>query len=273
MYFMVRSTPWINGVYGRPTLSADLRTATFTVAVTAPSTVGTYQMYAYGRDNPFGRTCTGDSYNFAASSVFTLVVGDAIETTTTSTLPPEVSTTSTSTTMVVMPAITTTTSPATTTTEVAVSSTTSSTPPPTSNSAPVVQLDVTTDLVLPENTSDFVLSRDSLLAIAENLQITTGVIRIKTSDGVWRSQNIQDLSDFVLLLGNNSSSIEIEFLETGSSTPVAYSVPITNNSGLAIWPTQVAIFISGLAAMWFFIFIVKRRRRKDELPPPLPPSI
>jgi hypothetical protein len=136
-----------------------------------------------------------------------------------------------------------------------------------------VQLDVTTDLVLPENTTDFVLSRDSLLAIAENLQITTGVIRIKTSDGVWRSQNIQDLSDFVLLLGNNSSSIEIEFLETGSSTPVAYSVPITNNSGLAIWPTQVAIFVSGLAAMWFFIFIVKRRRRDEKLPPPLPPSI
>jgi hypothetical protein len=264
MYFMVRSTPWINGVYGRPTLSADLRTATFTVAVTAPSTVGTYQMYAYGRDNPFGRTCTGDSFNFAASSVFTLVVGDAIETTTTSTLPPEVSTTSTSTTMVVMPAITTTTSPATTTTtEVAVSSTTSSNPPPTSNPAPVVQLDVTTDLVLPENTTDFVLSRDSLLAIAENLQITNGVIRIKTSDGVWRSQNIQDLSDFVMLLGNNSSSIEIEVLEEGSSTPVAYSVPISSKSGSALWPTQVLIFAAGLGTLWFFIFAIKRRRKSE----------
>jgi hypothetical protein len=273
MYYLVNSPQRINGVYGRPTLSIDRRTATFTVTVTAPSTVGTYQMYAYGRDNPFGRTCTGDSFNFAASSVFTLAVGESLETTTTSTLSPEASTTSTSIALVAMPAITTTTSSATTTTEVAVSSTTSSTPPPTSNSAPVVQLDVTTDLVLPENTTDFVLSRDSLLAIAENLQITTGVIRIKTSDGVWRSQNIQDLSDFVLLLGNNSSSIEIEFLETGSSTPVAYSVPITNNSGLAIWPTQVAIFVSGLAAMWLFVVIVKRRRRKEQLPPPLPPSI
>jgi hypothetical protein len=177
-----------------------------------------------------------------------------------------------------MPTITTSTSTTTTTSSTTSTSISTSTSiavdlPPTSNSAPVVQLDVTTDLVLPEGTTDFVLSRDSLLAIAENLQITTGVIRIKTSDGVWRSQNIQDLSDFVLLLGNNSSSIEIEFLETGSSTPVAYSVAITNNSGLAIWPTQVAIFVSGLAAMWFFIFIVKRRRRKDELPPPLPPSI
>ena len=136
-----------------------------------------------------------------------------------------------------------------------------------------MQLDVTTDLVLPENTTDFVLSRDSLLAIAENLQITNGVIRIKTSDGVWRSQNIQDLSDFVMLLGNNSSSIEIEVLEEGSSTPVAYSVPIANSSGLAIWPTQIAIFASGLGAMWLFVVIVKRRRRKEQLPPPLPPSI
>jgi hypothetical protein len=263
MYYLVNSPQRINGVYGRPTLSNDRRTATFTVTVTAPSKVGTYQMYAYGRDNPFGRTCTGDSFNFAASSVFTLVVGDAIETTTTSTLPPEVSTTSTSTTMVVMPAITTTTSPATTTTEVAVSSTTSSNPPPTSNPAPVVQLDVTTDLVLPENTTDFVLSRDSLLAIAENLQITNGVIRIKTSDGVWRSQNIQDLSDFVMLLGNNSSSIEIEVLEEGSSTPVAYSVPISSKSGSALWPTQVLIFAAGLGTLWFFIFAIKRRRKSE----------
>jgi hypothetical protein len=263
MYYLVNSPQRINGVYGRPTLSNDRRTATFTVTVTAPSKVGTYQMYAYGRDNPFGRTCTGDSFNFAASSVFTLAVGESLETTTTSTLPPEVSTTSTSTTMVVMPAITTTTSPATTTTEVAVSSTTSSNPPPTSNPAPVVQLDVTTDLVLPENTTDFVLSRDSLLAIAENLQITNGVIRIKTSDGVWRSQNIQDLSDFVMLLGNNSSSIEIEVLEEGSSTPVAYSVPISSKSGSALWPTQVLIFAAGLGTLWFFIFAIKRRRKSE----------
>jgi hypothetical protein len=263
MYYLVNSPQRINGVYGRPALSNDRRSATFTVTVTAPAKAGMYQMYAYGRDNPFGRTCTGDSFNFAASSVFTLVVGDAIETTTTSTLPPEVSTTSTSTTMVVMPAITTTTSPATTTTEVAVSSTTSSNPPPTSNPAPVVQLDVSTDLVLPDNTTDFVLSRDSLLAIAENLQITNGVIRIKTSDGVWRSQNIQDLSDFVMLLGNNSSSIEIEVLEEGSSTPVAYSVPISSKSGSALWPTQVLIFAAGLGTLWFFIFAIKRRRKSE----------
>jgi hypothetical protein len=126
-----------------------------------------------------------------------------------------------------------------------------------------VQLDVTTDLVLPENTTDFVLSRDSLLAIAENLQITNGVIRVKTSDGVWRSQNIQDLSDFVMLLGNNSSSIEIEVLKEGSTTPVAYSVPISSNSGSALWSTQVLIIAAGLGTLWFLIFVLRRRRPSE----------
>ena len=74
MYYMVRSSPWINGVYRGPSLSADGRTATFSVTVTAPGRAGTYSMYAYGRDNPFGRTCTGDSYNFANSSSFGFVV-------------------------------------------------------------------------------------------------------------------------------------------------------------------------------------------------------
>jgi len=74
MYYMVRSTPSINGVYGRPALSSDRRTATFGVTVTAPSRPGNYVTYAYGRDAPTGGTCTGDSYNFANSLAFTLTV-------------------------------------------------------------------------------------------------------------------------------------------------------------------------------------------------------
>jgi hypothetical protein len=276
MYYMVRSTPWINGVYGRPTLSADRRTATFTVAVTAPSTVGTYQMYAYGRDNPFGRTCTGNSFNFAASSVFTLAVGETIETTTTSTLPAEAPTTSTSIAIVAMPAITTTTTtPASTTTEATVVSTTSSTPiaTATSSPAPIVQLDVNSAIRLPQDTTDFVVTRDSLLAIVENLQITNGIIRVKTSDGAWTEQNIANISDMVLLIGSNSTSLEVEVLEEGSTTPIAYSVPFSNNSSGSSWLQQVSVAVLGLGVMWLFIVIVKRRRRKEQLPPPLPPSI
>jgi hypothetical protein len=93
MYYMVRSSPWINGVYGGPTLSDGRRTATFSVTVTAPSQPGNYAMYAYGRDNPFGRTCTGDSYNFANSGTFTLAVGNPTVLATTTTLPAESTTT------------------------------------------------------------------------------------------------------------------------------------------------------------------------------------
>ena len=275
MYYLVNSPQRINGVYGRPTLSNDRRTATFTVTVTAPSKVGTYQMYAYGRDNPFGRTCTGDSFNFAASSVFTLAVGESLETTTTSTLPPEASTTSTSIALLAMPAITTTTSPATTTTEATVVSTTSSAPiaTTTSSPAPIVQLDVNSAIRLPQDTTDFVVTRDSLLAIVENLQITNGIIRVKTSDGQWTEQNIADISDMAFLIGSTSTSLEVEVLEEGSTIPIAYSVALSNDSSRSSWSLQVSVATLGISALWFFIVAVKRRRRKEQLPPPLPPSI
>ena len=99
MYYMVNSSPWINGVYGGPSLSSDGRTATFSVTVTAPTRAGTYPMYAYGRDNPFGATCTGDSYNFAYSSRVSLVVsGDAVPNTTFAPSTTERATTTTTTT-------------------------------------------------------------------------------------------------------------------------------------------------------------------------------
>jgi len=99
MYYMVNSSPWINGVYGGPSLSSDGRTATFSVTVTAPTRAGNYPMYAYGRDNPFGGTCTGDSYNFAYSSRVSFVVrGDAVSTTTLAPSATERATTTSSTT-------------------------------------------------------------------------------------------------------------------------------------------------------------------------------
>jgi hypothetical protein len=165
-----------------------------------------------------------------------------------------------------MPAITTTTTtPASTTTEATVVSTTSSAPiaTATSSPAPIVQLDVNSAIRLPQDTTDFVVTRDSLLAIVENLQITNGVIRVKASDGDWRQFDIQNISDVVVPLGENSSSLEIEVLEEGSTTPVAYSVPISSKSGSALWPTQVLIFAAGLGTLWFFIFAIKRRRKSE----------
>ena len=223
-------------------------------------------MYAYGRDNPFGGTCTGDSYNFASSSVFSLTVGNEETTTTVATLDTE----STTTTILVMPTITTSILSTTTTSSTTSTSTSSSTStsiaielPATSNPAPVVQLDITAEIVLPENSTDFVVTRDSLIAIVDNLKITNGIIRVKASDGDWRQFDIQNISDVVVPLGENSSSLEIEVLEEGSTTPVAYSVPISSKGGIDIWPTQVAILATGIAVLWFLIFALRRRRASE----------
>jgi hypothetical protein len=68
MYYYLNSQPRINGVYGRPVLSNGGKTATWTVGVLAPNSIGKFVFQAYGRDNPFGNTCFGDSYNFTYSS-------------------------------------------------------------------------------------------------------------------------------------------------------------------------------------------------------------
>jgi len=129
--------------------------------------------------------------------------------------------------------------------------------------AQVIQLDVSSAIRLPQDTTDFVVSRDSLIAIAENLQITNGIIRVRTTNGSWTEFNIQNIRDVVLPLDNSSSSVEIEVLEEGSSSPVTYSIPISRKGGLALWPTQILIFTAGLAALWFLVLFVRRRRDNE----------
>ena len=86
---------------------------------------------------------------------------------------------------------------------------------------------------------------------------------MKASDGAWTELDVENISDVVVPLGNETASLEIEVLEEGSSIPVAYSVPISSQGGLDIWPTQVLVFLSGMATLWFFIFAVKRRRNSQ----------
>lgn len=88
MYYYLNSQPRINGVYGRPVLSNGGKTATWTVGAIAPNTVGKYVFQAYGRDNPFGSTCFGDSYNFAYSSGTFVEVTKAVIPTESSTVSP-----------------------------------------------------------------------------------------------------------------------------------------------------------------------------------------
>jgi predicted YcjX-like family ATPase len=122
---------------------------------------------------------------------------------------------------------------------------------------------VTASLRLPENSTDFVVTRDSLIAIVENLRITSGIIRVKASDGAWQEVDIQNIEAMVVPISNNSSTLEIEVLEEGSTFPVSYSVSISTDDGLAIWPTQVLIFLAGIATLWFMIIFVRRRRESE----------
>jgi hypothetical protein len=93
MYYMVNSSPWLNGyVSTAPALSADRKTATWTVNLTAPTTPGNYEMYAYGR----GTVCFGDGYNFKYSSREKLAI-QANAPTSSSTVSPSVSPTASST--------------------------------------------------------------------------------------------------------------------------------------------------------------------------------
>ena len=76
MYYMIWSSPYVNDVYrGDPTLSADGKTATWTVTVPAPLKAGRYRVQAYGRDNPAGVACMGDTYqfNYSASDLWLTV--------------------------------------------------------------------------------------------------------------------------------------------------------------------------------------------------------
>jgi hypothetical protein len=122
---------------------------------------------------------------------------------------------------------------------------------------------VTSAIRLPQDATDFVVTRDSLLAIVENLQIASGIIRIKTSDGVWTEQNISEITDLVLPFGNNSSSLEIEVLAEGSDAPISYSVPLSSENSSNPWKMQIAVIVFGAASLWFFIFAVRRRRENE----------
>lgn len=122
---------------------------------------------------------------------------------------------------------------------------------------------MTASLRLPENSTDYVVTRESLIAIVENLRITSGIIRVKASDGAWQEVDIQNIEAMVVPLSNDSSTLEIEVLEEGSTIPISYSVQIASDDGIAIWPTQVLLFLAGMATLWFMIFFVRRRRASE----------
>lgn len=299
---MVRSTPWINGVYGTPVLSNNGRTATWSVAVVAPSRPGTYAMYAYGRDNPFGKTCTGDSYNFAASSQTVLSVGE--DGTTSTTIALSTSTTTSTSLVLRMPAITTivptgststtstpqststpprstsTTSPTATTVNDGATSTSSvlqSLAPTTTTTKPPVVVDVTREasIPVPAGTATVVIPETSISELLDRVPESFrngAVVRVRADDSSWTYVAATEIKDLSLAVGARTASIQIEVFVDGLDT-ITYTVDLERPSsssrdrllgfGLLVFATCIGVL---------FLMLASRRRRQNQDPPfpPLP---
>jgi hypothetical protein len=137
---------------------------------------------------------------------------------------------------------------------------------------PTIKVSVDSQIVLNSDATEFVVTAASLANIARNINFTVGVVRIRTSNGNWSTQNIGELTDIRLPVNAASKALEIEFIADGAN-PIKYSVAINNGQEESSWMQMTLVFLFGLGAMWMFIFFMRRRRDNDSLPPLPPPLI
>ena len=237
MYYMVSSSPRLNGVYSGTSLSGDRRTATFSVTLNAPVTEGSFNMYAYGRDNPTGGTCTGDSYNFSNSATTRLTV-NATPTVTT-----------------VAPTIVglSTLAPLTSTTLVSQVIYTVQSERPVSISPDVFKVTIPSGAI--QNLFDSVSPED----------VNSSLVKIRTNDGKWKTVRSTSIFDANIELTPRSQRIEIQLIVEGKD-PITYEIVLdrvaSSSSKSPNFAMSIALgFCILLIAMYFLIF---KRRRHDE---------
>jgi hypothetical protein len=141
-----------------------------------------------------------------------------------------------------------------------------------STTIPTVKVSVDSQIVINSDATEFVVTADSISSIARNINFTVGVVRIRTSNGNWSTQKIDELTDVRLPVNATSKTLEIEFIANGAN-PIKYSVAINNGQEQSSWMQMGLVFLCGLGAMWMFIFFMRRRRDNDSLPPLPPPLI
>ena len=141
-----------------------------------------------------------------------------------------------------------------------------------STTIPTVKVSVDSQIVVNSDATEFVVTADSISSIARNINFTVGVVRIRTSNGNWSTQKIDELTDVRLPVNATSKTLEIEFIANGAN-PIKYSVAINNGQEQSSWMQMGLVFLCGLGAMWMFIFFMRRRRDNDSLPPLPPPLI
>ena len=131
---------------------------------------------------------------------------------------------------------------------------------------PNVKVQVDTQIILNDDVTEFVVTRDSLISIARNLKLTSGTVRIRTSNGLWTSQNLNEVADIRLPFNPATTALELEFISDGGE-PIKFTVPLSmkQNSRLVV---NLAAAFGAIGVLWFFIFMLRRRKRDETLPPP-----
>jgi hypothetical protein len=131
---------------------------------------------------------------------------------------------------------------------------------------PNVKVQVDTQITLNDDVTEFVVTRDSLISIARNLKLTSGTVRIRTSNGLWTSQNLNEVADIRLPFNPATTALELEFISDGGE-PIKFTVPLSmkQNSRLVV---NLAAAFGAIGVLWFFIFMLRRRKRDETLPPP-----
>ena len=253
MYYMVSSSPRLNGVYGGPSLSGDRRTATFSVTLTAPATKGDFNMYAYGRDNPAGSTCTGNSYNFSNSATTRLTV-DATPTVTTVAIATTVPTTVATSTSInllqsldgpgtLAPLPTTTTQP-----EIIYSiqaeRPVSISPEARSVTVPVSAIQTLFDSISPED-------------------INAARVSMRASDGKWKTVRAVDMKDTNIELSDKSQHIEIQLIIEGKD-PIIYNITLNRGAPSSSDNSNLLGALGALLLLGGWLFLVGKRRRQNE---------
>jgi len=270
----VSSSPRLNGVYGRPSLSGDWRTATFSVTLTAPATQGDFNMYAYGRDNPTGGTCTGNSYNFSNSPTTRLTV-DATPTVTTlaplinMTLAPLISTTVAPTVTTVAPTVTTV---APTVTTVAPSVVGLGTLAPLTSTTFESQVIYKVQSERPVSISPDTFKVTIPSAAIQNLfdsvspeDIKTSLVKIRTNDGKWKTVRATSVIDANIELTPRSQRIEIQLIVEGKD-PITYEIVLdrvaSSSSKSQNFAMSIALGLFVLLVAMYFLSVIRKRRNE-----------
>ena len=200
----------------------------------------------------------GDRW-FRVFSSTNATLGEDVESTTTTSIPTTTSTTSTTSTI---PTTSTTVESSTTEPE-----STSSAPGITSFTpttiAPIVQLDVSSQIIVESGVTEVIFTRDSLIQTAANVGVSEGKIRLRTVSSPWFEPNLPNATNLRLVINRTDVELNIEVApEVGEVIRIAVPIVVTIDGGFELRNFTLA-FAAGVAATAWLFFVWRRRRTSN----------